>query len=248
MPPLAKNKYSTPYPCKYGYKMKDLRHEKRPDCRQALTFTVEDKSFETFDQYKTGAELKQLAGIPKETELFLAVHEGYEPNLIGNDEKVDLARTDLEYFFVKDKLKFFVNGDQFISYQQYIKGHVIRELGKIPAEDELFLKVPEPYEDEVIEDDRKVDLVLPGKEHFISKPFKVTILVNTRRKLWEKRTITFEEVVILAFDSYDPNPQKVYTVNYSGGVEPKLEGSMVKGSVVYVKNKMNFDVSATNQS
>ena len=228
--------------------MKDLRHEKRPDCRQALTFTVEDKPFETFDQYKTGAELKQLAGIPRETELFLAVQEGYEPDLIGNDEKVDLARTDVEYFYVKDKLKFFVNGDPFNSYEQYIKGRVIREFGKIPVDNDLYLKVAPPFKDEMITDDEDVDLARPGKEHFISKPLDVTLIINTRLKPWKKRTISFEEVVILAFGSYDPNPQKVYTVNYSGGPRPKPEGSMVKGSVVPVKNKMNFDVSATNQS
>ena len=32
--------------------------------RVPLKFVIEGKEFETFDQYKTGAELKQLAGIP----------------------------------------------------------------------------------------------------------------------------------------------------------------------------------------
>ena len=35
-----------------------------------LKFVIEGKEYETFDQYKTGAELKQLAGIPLDTELF----------------------------------------------------------------------------------------------------------------------------------------------------------------------------------
>lgn len=228
--------------------MKDLRDEKRPGSRQALTFTVGGKPFKTFDQYKTGAELKQLAGIPQETDLFLEVQEGYEPDLIDNDEKVDLARTEVEHFYVKDKLKFFINGDPFISYEQYIRGRVIREFGKIPTGDDLFLKIAPPFQDDLITDDEEVDLARPGKEHFVSKPVNVTLIVNTRRKPWEKRTISFEEVIILAFGSYDPNPQKVYTVNYSGGPEPKPEGSMIKESVVHVKDKMNFDVSATNQS
>ncbi|GAA4924608.1 multiubiquitin domain-containing protein [Mucilaginibacter defluvii] len=216
--------------------------------KEALVFYIDNKRFETFEQFMTGAALKKLAGIPLHIKMYLAVQEGYEPDLIKNDEQVDLARTDVEHFYVEDKLKFTINGEPFFSYEQYISAEKIRELGKVPGTDELFLKVPEPYEDELIVDGRQVDLALPGKEHFISKPFSVVILVNTRRKPWAKRTVTFEEVVILAFGSYDPNPQKVYTVNYSGGPEPKPEGSMVKGSVVLVKDKMNFDVSATNQS
>lgn len=211
-------------------------------------FYIDGKKFETFEQFITGAALKELAGIPLHISLYLEVQEGYDPDLIKNEEKVDLARTDVEHFYVEDKLKFTINGAPFITYEQYISEEQLRVLGMIPAIDDLYLKVPEPYEDELITSGRKVDLALPGKEHFVSKPFKVHIVVNTRKKPWGKRQITFEEVVILAFGSYDPNPQKVYTVNYSGGVDPKSEGSMVKGSVVSVKDKMNFDVSATNQS
>lgn len=216
--------------------------------KEALLFFIDGKQFETFEQYLPGAELKKLAGIPLHIKLYLSVQKGYDPELIDNDEMVDLARTDIEHFYVVDKLKFTINEEPFISYEQYISAEQIRVLGNIPAGDDLFLKIPQPYENELIVDGRKVDLALPGKEHFISKPFSVVILVNTRRKPWEKKTITFEEVVILAFGSYDPNPQKIYTVNYSGGVEPKPEGSMVKAAVVNVKDKMNFDVSATNQS
>lgn len=216
--------------------------------RQALTFTVEGKSFETFDQYKTGTELKQLAGIPLPTELFLAVEEGYNPELISNEDKVDLARPDVEHFFVKDKLKFTINGVGFISYEQYILGKMIRELGKIPFTDDIFLKISPPFHDELIRDDDEVDLARPGKEHFVSKPVDITLIVNARPKPWNKRTISFEEVVVLAFGSYDPNPNRVYTVTYSNGVPPKTEGTMVRGQVISVKDKTNFDVSATDKS
>ena len=50
------------------------------------------------------------------------------------------------------------------------------------------------------------------------------------------------------FGAYDPNPNKIYTVTYSGGLPPKPEGSMIKGQTIQVKNKMNFDVSATDKS
>jgi len=228
--------------------MKDLKAQERPGGRQALTFTVEGKPFETFDQYKTGAELKQLGGIPLGAELFLAVEEGYEPELIRNDTPVDLARKEVEHFFVKVKLTFTINGMSFISYEQYIKGSVIRQLGKIPTTDDIFLKIEQPFKDEFIADDEEVDLARPGKEHFISKPICITLIVNARPKPWNKRTISFEEVVVLAFGNYDQNPNRIYTVTYSNGVPPKPEGTMVKGQVIHVKDKTNFDVSATDKS
>lgn len=231
--------------------MKDLQDaEKRPGGRQALTFTVEGKQFKTFEQYKTGAELKKLMDIPLETDLYLAVQEGYEPEIIGNEIGIDLAREDVEHFFVKIKLKFTINSEPFVSYKQYISGSKIRQLGNIPVSDELYLKNEPPFKDDLITNEEDVDLARPGKEHFISKekPFNVVLIVNARPKPWVKKTISFEEVVILAFGSYDPNPNKVYTVTYSGGVESKPDGTMVKGSVVHVKDKMNFDVSATDKS
>ena len=40
-------------------------HSQNP--KAPLTFVIEGKEYEAFDQYKTGAELKQLAGIPLDT-------------------------------------------------------------------------------------------------------------------------------------------------------------------------------------
>jgi hypothetical protein len=229
--------------------MKDL-NDKRPGGRQALTFTVEGKAFETFDQYKTGAELKQLAGIPLETELFLAVVEGYDPELIGNDDKVDLAREDVEHFYVKDKLKFTINDEPFTWYLQYISGKQIRDLGKIPEQDELFLKVAPPYEDELITADREVDLALPGFEHFYSSPVErtITLIVSGVRKSWDRKKISFKEVIILAYGTYDDRPTMVYTVAYEDGPRQNPEGSMVKGTEVFTKNLMIFHATATDKS
>ncbi|MNL56351.1 hypothetical protein D3C87_1798400 [compost metagenome] len=90
----------------------------------------------------------------------------------------------------------------------------------------------------------------PGKEKFVSKskPTEFKIIVNAREKVWNASDISFEQVVVLAFGSYNNNPDVGYTVTYSRGWNPKAEGTMVKGSVVRVKNKMIFDVTATDKS
>jgi hypothetical protein len=77
---------------------------------------------------------------------------------------------------------------------------------------------------------------------------KVTIIVNTRPHEWEKKEISYEEVVTLAFGSYSHDEGVVYTVTYSKGEEPHKEGSLVKGQSVKVKDGMIFNVTQTNKS
>ena len=150
----------------------------------------------------------------------------------------------------KGTLELTINGKKHDWHQEYITGAEIRELGNVPADDEIYLSIKKPWEDEPIPNDKQVNLARPEIEHFYSKEkdFKVTLIVNGRPKVWDKKTITFEQAVILAFGSYDPNPNKVYTVTYDKGPHENPEGSMVKGETVFVKEKMIFNVTATDKS
>lgn len=86
------------------------------------------------------------------------------------------------------------------------------------------------------------------KDHEKDKNHEVVIIVNGTPKKWEKKKVTFKEVVVLAFGSYDDNPNIVYTVAYEDGPRENPEGSMIKGSEVFVKNKMIFHATATDKS
>lgn len=150
----------------------------------------------------------------------------------------------------KPVLDLTINGKKFNWTHQYILGEEIRKLGNIPKEDLIFLSIKRPWEDEPIMDDTKIDLARPEIEHFFSKEKdqKIVIIVNGREKPWNDKVITFEQLVILAFGSYDNNPNKVYTVTYDRGPHENPEGSMVKGDKVLIKNKMIFNVTATDKS
>lgn len=74
------------------------------------------------------------------------------------------------------------------------------------------------------------------------------IFINTREKEWTKKSITFDEVVVLAFGSISNDPNIVYTVTYKKGDNNKPEGIMVKGDEIKVKNEMRFNVTQTNRS
>jgi hypothetical protein len=150
----------------------------------------------------------------------------------------------------KHVLQLTINGKQYEWHHEYISGSEIRKLGNIPPEEELFLAIKKPWEDEPIADDTKVNLARPEIEHFYSKDkhLKITLIVNGRPKSWAEKTITFEQVVKLAFGSYDPNPNKVYTVTYDKGPHENPHGTMVKGDKVCVKDKMIFNVTCTDKS
>jgi hypothetical protein len=145
-------------------------------------------------------------------------------------------------------LKITVNNKEYEWPEQYITGLDVRTIAKIPPDEELYLAIKKPWEDERIEDDTKVDLARPGIEHFFSKKPGITLIVNGKEKHWSQEKISFEEVVKLVFPNYVDNLDTVYTVTYKKGPHQNPQGSMVKGDVVYVKNKMVFNVTATNKS
>ena len=80
------------------------------------------------------------------------------------------------------------------------------------------------------------------------KDKEFNILVNSRAKVWGKKMISFDEVVILAFGSISSDPNIAYTVGYKKGDNNKQEGILVKGDEIKVKEGMQFNVTQTNRS
>jgi hypothetical protein len=131
-----------------------------------------------------------------------------------------------------------------------ISGKEIRQLGQIHEEDQIFLKINHG-DDQLICNEDKVDLSKPGNEQFYSLKIPehgFRIIVNGREKSWEGKTISYDQVVKLAYENYVESNDVVYTVDYVDGLPKNPEGSMVKSDVVSVKNKMIFNVPATNRS
>lgn len=71
------------------------------------------------------------------------------------------------------------------------------------------------------------------------------IYVNGRKKPWVSLSITYEQVVMLAFG----NPEIVmnYTVTYSKGEDGK-QGSMIQGDKVRANMNMIFNVIRTDKA
>lgn len=147
-------------------------------------------------------------------------------------------------------LHFIINEKKYQWHKQYITGAEVRKIASIHEDDEIFLKIRDPWKDEPIQDDSNIDLARPGIEHFFSKEVikDVVIIVNGSPKKWSKRQITFREVIELAYGTYNDHPDTVYTVAYEDGPKQNPEGSLLKGNAVFVKDKMIFHATCTDKS
>jgi len=87
-----------------------------------------------------------------------------------------------------------------------------------------------------------------NKEELEKKVHKVIIIVNGEEKEVQKEKISYEEVIILAFGSYNDSQDVAYTIMYFRGNNEKPNGFLLKGQEVNVKKGMKFNVSKTNRS
>ncbi|MFK7060262.1 multiubiquitin domain-containing protein [Flavobacterium oreochromis] len=227
-----------------------MEHIDKNAGKPVLKLTVNKKSYDWFDQYITTEQIRVLGEIKKDDRVYLSVKEPWLDELILPATKVNLARPGIEEFYSTKKLVFTVNGKSFQWPDQFITGMQIREVAGIDSDDEIYLNNKKPYIDRLINNEDEVDLARPTVEHFYTVPvnFEVTIIVSGQPKKWTKPKISFEEVIILAYGTYSNSPTMVYTVAYEDGPKQNPEGSMIKDTVVFVKNKMIFHATATDKS
>lgn len=81
-------------------------------------------------------------------------------------------------------------------------------------------------------------------EHAPGQEKKTKIYINTKEVLWNKKEISFEELVNIAF----PNTsKKEFDVTYVKG-HSNNEGELLNGESIHVHPEMEFTVTPTNES
>ena len=146
------------------------------------------------------------------------------------------------------KFKFFVDGIKFQTEKQFLTGLEIKMMANVPEDLDLYLVV-HGYQDELISNDKTVNLSRPGVEKFETrkKHEGLLLIINTRPVAFDGKKISYEEVVSLA--GYDfSKPDRGYTVTYENGPKQNPEGGLLKGQNVFVKHLMQFHVNATDKS
>lgn len=112
-----------------------------------------------------------------------------------------------------------------------------------------LLRDYESPNDEVLEDGKSLRFV--DGPVFLTRPSaerELTIIVNARPRDWTGRTISYEQVIPLAFNPVRTEPFILYTVVYSRGPSANPEGELISGGVVQIKNRMVFLVTETDRS
>jgi Multiubiquitin len=129
-------------------------------------------------------------------------------------------------------------------------GEALYKLGQIRAGFELFREVRGDKEDPAVPDGPE-SIHLREDEHFHSgpaEPKKFSIIINGQQKVVTTKTVTFAEIVKLAFPTPPVGNDILYTISYEDGPPANLQGSLLEGGTVKVKNWMIFNVTATDKS
>ena len=125
-----------------------------------------------------------------------------------------------------------------------LNGAQIKQIAHVPAEFSLILVHP-GHQEELIADDKPINLSRPGVEKFVTrkKVEEIVILVNTSYKPYARPVISYDEVVALA--GFAPAPNTRYTVSYTNGPAENPSGDLYSGETVHVQNMMSFSVGGT---
>ncbi len=129
-------------------------------------------------------------------------------------------------------------------------GEALYKFGHVEAGFELFREARGDKEDPEVPDGPE-PVHLREDEHFYSapaRPRKFTIIVNGQQKIVTMKSVTFEEIVKLAFPNPPSGQNILFTVGYEDGPHANPSGSLLPGGKVKVKDGMIFNVTPTDKS
>jgi hypothetical protein len=72
--------------------------------------------------------------------------------------------------------------------------------------------------------------------------------VNGRKRVVSTKTLSFDQIVALAFNPVPVGPNVQFSVTYRKGPRKNPDGTLTEGETVHIKDGMIFDVSETNKS
>jgi hypothetical protein len=147
----------------------------------------------------------------------------------------------------KHEVKIFIDEQAYHSPNP-MTGSALYALGNVKPGMELFAEVTGDRVDPEVDNGPEI-IHLKQDEHFHSGPPKVyTIIVNGRKKEVSTKTLTFDQVVAMAFNPVPSGPNVQFSVTYRKGPRKNHEGTMTEGEIVRIKDGMIFDVTETNKS
>lgn len=213
---------------------------------------LEFQPYSISDPVPTGRQILEAAGlIPAKDYTLFAILPGGDFEDVRLKETFDLRARGVERFiaFAGDRVfKFCLNDRQLSWGLPTIQGSQLYQLADISDDHGVFRDVPGGT-DLLIESTDLIDLTQPEVERFItaSKPVSYDIFVNTRPHVVTVSTITYEQLVQLAYPGgHDPN--LIYTITYQRAATQPPAGDLNPGCTLHLKQGTRTNVSPTVQS
>lgn len=170
---------------------------------------------------------------------------------IRTDERFDLQGRGAERFvaFLTDRLfKLDLNDAELEWGKSLMGGSALYTLAK-PAEDEAVFREDANGDHHLVEPGDIIDLGAPGIERFITAHKTLfEIIVNARRHRVAHKTVSFEQIVQIAFPGPHA-PNVVFSMTYRHAASQPHAGELGPGGTLNVKKKGTiFNVTRTVQS
>ncbi len=203
----------------------------------------------TSDAILTGRDIRNHAGLhPASDHLLIEIGDATSRS-IGLEEEIHLKGGEVTVLrsFRGDRVySLLINERGFEWGAGEISASDIRRYARVPEDHELIL---DSDHDQPIEDSGIVCLKPAGVERILSRqPRQLCIIVNAREILVAPGTLSFWEIVRLAFPAAQQGPNICYTVSYRKGHGDHPEGTLIAGESVKLKKRMIFNVSETDKS
>lgn len=203
------------------------------------------------DPVPLGRQLLEAAALdPRDGYSLVAILPSGDFEDVRLNEPFDLRERGAERFiaFQTDRdFKLTLNDDELRWGKPVISGTILYGLAKPDDDEGVFLEVP-GGEDRLVEDGELIDLTQPGIERFITARLTFEIIVNSRPRTVNARTVTFEQIVQLAFPGQH-EPNVVFSMTYRHAASTPHAGELGTGGTVNVKKKGTvFNVTRTVQS
>ncbi|ULB12331.1 multiubiquitin domain-containing protein (plasmid) [Cereibacter azotoformans] len=203
------------------------------------------------DPVPLGRQLLEAAALdPRDGYSLVAILPSGDFEDVRLNEPFDLRERGAERFiaFQTDRdFKLTLNDDELRWGKPVISGTILYGLAKPDDGEAVFLEVP-GGEDRLVEHGELIDLTQPGIERFITARLTFEIIVNSRPRTVSARTVTFEQIVQLAFPGQH-EPNVVFSMTYRHAASTPHAGELGAGGTVNVKKKGTvFNVTRTVQS
>lgn len=214
---------------------------------------IDNEVFRFEDPIITGRQLLRIAGKkPINEHLIYQRLKNGQFEEIRLDETVDLCSPGLERFKTfesGESYRFVIDDERYEWGAPEITGLTLKRIvGVDPTFFDVWLSARGQEEDQLIADNESVRLDEPGVERFYTAEINITVIINGRPREIDKRTLSFSEIVSIAFPGVPTAPNIAYTVVYKNGPVDTPEGSLVEGQSVNIKERMIINVSKTDKS